>query len=169
MANHWVTPFLDALRASGVVSRAAAAAGVSTALVYGRRKTDADFAHAWDMAVEDATDSLEAEARRRALEGIEEPVVYQGQLTPILERDKDGQPIIDPDTGRARQLVIDGVPQWLTVNKKSDALLQFLLKGLRARYSTERTELTGKDGSPLPPQVIVATGVPRANDVSDLL
>lgn len=167
MANHWVTPFLDALRASGVVSRAAAAAGVSTALVYGRRKTDADFAHAWDMAIEDATDSLEAEARRRALEGTEEPVVYQGQLTPIYERDERGQ-LVFVD-GRPKQLVIDGVPQWLTVNKKSDALLQFLLKGLRARYSTERTELTGKDGSPLPPQVIVATGVPRANDVSDLL
>lgn len=180
-SSAWITPFLMALRNTGVVSRAAHAAGISSSLAYTRRKEDADFAAAWDNAIEDATDMLEAEARRRAVEGIEEPVVYQGQLTPIYERDEHGEIVMaEYDTGartdtgepimgrRPKQLVIDGKPQWLTVNKRSDALLQFLLKGLRARYSTERTEVTGKDGAPLPPQVVIATGVPRTTDVSDL-
>ena len=161
MADHWVHPFLEALRRTGVVVRAADAAGVSTSLAYARRKTDADFSAAWDNAMEDAIDVLESEARRRALDGIEEPVVYQGQLTPVYERDEHGQIVMEAyETGevkdgkpvmghRPKQLVIDGKPQWLTINKKSDALLQFLLKGLRKKYGTETTELTGKDGAPL--------------------
>lgn len=161
MADHWVTPFLSALRATGVVVRAANAAGISTTLAYARRKSDADFAAAWDNAMEDAIDVLEAEARRRAVEGVDEPVVYQGQLTPIYERDEHGEIVmVEYETGelkdgkpvmgrRPKQLVIDGKPQWLTVNKKSDVLLQFLLKGLRKKYGTETHEVTGKDGAPL--------------------
>lgn len=167
MSTPWLHPFLEALRATGVVAQAARAAGVSTGQVYNLRREDADFANAWDNALEDATDALEAEARRRALTGVEEPVVYQGQLTPIFERDEAGEVVmVEYDTGavypkdhpeagkpvlsrRAKQLVIDGRPQWLTVNKRSDALLQFLLKGLRKKYGTETTEITGANGAPL--------------------
>lgn len=159
--SHWVQPFLDALRTTGNVSASAKAVSVTTAVVYTLRRSDADFAAAWDNALEDATDTLEAEARRRAIEGINEPVIYQGQRTPLFEYGDDGQVIIDYVEGppgedgtpttvpRPRQLTIDGVPQYLTVNKRSDALLMFLLKGLRKKYGTETHELTGKDGAPL--------------------
>jgi hypothetical protein len=161
MSDAWVTPFLASLRATGVVARACVAASVSSAQVYTRRKEDADFAAAWDNALEDSYDALEAEARRRALEGVDEPVIYQGQPTPLWERDADGQVVLEEYVAQTRadgsqvmgsrpkQLVVDGRPQFLTVNKKSDALLQFLLKGYRKRFGTETTELTGKDGAPL--------------------
>ena len=159
--SKWVQPFLDVLRTTGNVSASATAAGTTTSTVYQLRKSDADFAAAWDNALEDATDTLEAEARRRAVEGVNEPVIYQGQLTPLYEYDDNGQIVIDyvdgpPDKDgkptsvpRPRQLTIDGKPQYLTVNKRSDALLMFLLKGLRKKYGTETHELTGKDGTPL--------------------
>jgi hypothetical protein len=158
---HWTTPFLEAMQATGNVSESCRRAGISSATAYNRRREDADFAAAWDTALEDATDVLEAEARRRAVEGVHEPVIYQGQLTPIFERDADGELVmVEYDTGetrdgqpvmgkRPKQLVIDGKPQWLTVNKRSDALLQFLLKGLRKKYGTDTHEVTGKDGAPL--------------------
>lgn len=156
MSDHWVQPFLAALRATGVVAEACRRAGVSTTTVYARRRADSGFATEWDQADEDATDSLEAEAWRRAVSGVEEPVVYQGQLTPVWERDEHGEIVTEqhelPDgtcVSRPRQLVIDGHPQWLTVNKRSDTLLQFLLKGRRKRYATDRTEVTGADGAPL--------------------
>jgi hypothetical protein len=158
---HWIDPFLTALRTTGNVVQSARAAGTHTSTAYSLRHKDADFAAAWDNALEDATDALEAEARRRALEGVNEPVVYQGQLTPLFEYDdsgkivmeeydtgmvKDGQPVL---SSRPKQLVIDGKPQFLTLNKRSDALLMFLLKGLRKKYGTESHEITGKDGAPL--------------------
>lgn len=161
MRPTWVLGFLEALRATGNVAASCRAVGTSSSSAYNLRERDADFANDWDNALEDATDTLELEARRRAVEGVEEPVVYQGQLTPVWERDADGEIVLHKyDTGvvkdgkpimgqRPRQLVIDGRPQWLTIRKKSDPLLMFLLKGLRKKYGTETTELTGKDGAPV--------------------
>lgn len=161
MRPAWVIPFLEGLRATGNVSEACRRAGCSSAAAYNRRRTDADFDADWDNALEDSVDILELEARRRAVEGVEEPVVYQGQLTPIWERDEHGEIVLhEYDTGqvkdgkpimgqRPRQLVIDGKPQWLTIRKKSDPLLMFLLKGLRKKYGTETTELTGAGGGPV--------------------
>lgn len=157
---NWVHPFLVNLERTGNVSGSARLSGVTSAAAYGLRKTDGDFLAAWDLALEDHTDRCEQELTRRAF-GYEEPVVYQGQLTPVWERDADGEIVLHKyDTGvvkdgkpimgqRPRQLVIDGRPQWLTIRKKSDPLLMFLLKGLRKKYGTETTELTGKDGAPV--------------------
>jgi hypothetical protein len=124
--------FLAALAAGSSVSEAAAASGFSSSALYSRRKTDADFAEAWRLALEDSTDILEKEARRRAIDGVEEPI-YQGGL-------------------------LVG-----TKTVYSDSLLSLLLKGRRKDIFSERRELTGKDGADLPPaQIIIATGVPRA-------
>lgn len=72
------------------MSAAAAKAKASRDAAYSRRSTqDKDgaalveaqaFARAWDSALEVATDALEAEARRRAIQGVSEPVGwYQGK------------------------------------------------------------------------------------------
>ena len=165
MSHEWLHPFLRALATTGIVSRAALAAGVQPSTVYALRKRDADFAAAFDDAMEQATDVMEAEARRRAVEGYEEPVVYQGQLTPLWERDELGQVVMDTvirvvtnEKGEReerthevprQQLDAQGNPKFLAVRKHSDALLQFLLKGHRKKYASDRTELTGADGAPL--------------------
>jgi hypothetical protein len=82
--------FLQALADSGSVTAAVAVAGTSRTRVYELRKTDAVFAAAWDEAEEIATDRLQDEARRRAMEGVEEPLVSAGKLV----RGDDGQPIM---------------------------------------------------------------------------
>jgi len=51
---------------------------------------DPAFAAAWEDAEEVAADRLEDEARRRAVEGVAEPLVSGGKLV----RDDDGQPIM---------------------------------------------------------------------------
>lgn len=145
----WVKPFLEHLRTSCNVAGSCRAVGISSTAVYALRDKDADFAAAWDDALEDAYDYLEAEARRRAFDGVEEPVVYQGQLTPVFERDENGKPLQDDDGNWVQAKNPDGSPKFLTVRKYSDGLAQFLLKGYRRRKFGEKLELTGKDGGPV--------------------
>ena len=102
--------FLEALADTGSVSTAAAVAGTSRTRVYELRKadsTDSTFASAWQEAEEIATDRLEDEARRRALEGVPELLISGGKVV----RDDEGQPI--------------------TVRRYSDNLLLALLKARR--------------------------------------
>ena len=82
--------FHKALADTGSVTAAVAAAGTSRTRVYKLRKTDTAFAAAWAESEEIATDRLEEEARRRALEGVPQPLVSAGKLV----RDDDGQPIM---------------------------------------------------------------------------
>ena len=77
--------FLQALANTGSVT----AVNTSRTRVYELRKVDPAFAAAWEEAEEIAIDRLEDEARRRAVEGVPEPLVSAGKLV----RDDDGQPI----------------------------------------------------------------------------
>jgi hypothetical protein len=63
----WAPRFLAAYAASGNVKRSAMAAGIDRDAAYRRRQRDPGFAQAWAQAEQDAVDTLEAEARRRAL------------------------------------------------------------------------------------------------------
>jgi hypothetical protein len=81
--------FLEALSETGNVTAAIQIAGTSRTRVYELRKEDSSFAAAWEEAEEIAVDGLEAEARRRAVEGVQEPLVSAGKLV----RDDDGEPI----------------------------------------------------------------------------
>jgi len=81
--------FLKALADTGSVTAAVAVAATSRSRVYDLRKADRVFAAAWEEAEEIATDRLEEEARRRAVEGVPEPLVSGGKII----RDDDGQPI----------------------------------------------------------------------------
>lgn len=72
--------FLRALELGYSVGHAAEVAGVGRSTVYDRREAEPAFAEAWDRAVERGTDRLEDAARRRAIEGIKDPVFYQGKI-----------------------------------------------------------------------------------------
>lgn len=144
----WIAPFFKALASGCTVSEAAQHAGISTSAVYARRREDDDFRAAWEQAMEDSADVLEAEARRRAVHGVEEPVVYQGQLTPVWERDEHGEVVVRDDKPvQARNP--DGSLKWLTIRKPSDSLLALLLKGRRKDVFSDRTELAGVPGAPI--------------------
>src|SRR5258706_5162047 len=70
--------FLEVLRERANVTDACKAMGLARSGAYDRRQSDPKFAREWDTAAAEAADKLEAEAWRRATEGWDEPVFYQG-------------------------------------------------------------------------------------------
>lgn len=73
--------FLSTLRKNGKVNDATFAAGYSdSSFLYKCRKSDPEFAKAWDEAKEEAMDLLEDEAFRRAHDGVEDPQFYKGEV-----------------------------------------------------------------------------------------
>jgi hypothetical protein len=71
--------FLEVLRATANVSRAAREAGLSSSTVYEHRARHPAFAAAWDAAVAEALDELESALIDRARDGVEKPVFYRGE------------------------------------------------------------------------------------------
>jgi hypothetical protein len=74
------TTFLELLAEGYSVTHAANAAGVYRQRLYEARDRDEAFAAEWADAYERGTDVLRDELRRRALEGIEEPIVSAGKV-----------------------------------------------------------------------------------------
>ncbi|GBQ07904.1 hypothetical protein [Saccharibacter floricola] len=107
--------FLDTLEKCGNISLASKAAGVSRPGMYARRERDPDFAQAWDEAITTAVESLEAEAWRRARDGVPEYLVTGKGL--VL--DKNGEPVMQ--------------------NRYSDSLLTTLLKAHKPERYKDRS------------------------------
>lgn len=123
--------FLGAFRNVATVSGAAKLAGIDKTTHYNWLQADQAYAEAFKEAQADAVDLLEQEARRRAIVGVEEPVVYQGAF----------QYEVDPTTGVRRQLV---------VRRYSDMLLQAQLNAHLPEKYRYRHEHAGPGGGPIP-------------------
>lgn len=125
----WTDPqricFLTCLADTGNVSAAARNAAVSRSGAYALRLADENFAEAWAEAQAQAADALEMEARRRAVEGVEQPVLYAGK--PVC--DEGGDPV--------------------TIRHYSDRLLELLLKANRPDPFKPGDEAQDDDGAPL--------------------
>ncbi|MDA1309282.1 MAG: hypothetical protein O2985_06720 [Proteobacteria bacterium] len=89
----WTAPkrraFLQNLMTTGNVSEAARASKVSRSHAYALKMSDQNFAAEWADALESATDILEAEARHRAVDGVEQPHFHQGQVTGSVRKYSD--------------------------------------------------------------------------------
>lgn len=81
--------FFRALAETGCVRDACRVAGISSTSAYRMRSRDPDFAAEWFAALETATPALEAAAYRRAVEGVEEPVVSCGKVVTTKRRYSD--------------------------------------------------------------------------------
>lgn len=81
--------FIATLRESCNVSEAARAAGIGRSTAYEWRDDDPEFAAAWDDAEQEAADKLEREAWRRAVEGTDKPVTFQGAITATYKEYSD--------------------------------------------------------------------------------
>jgi hypothetical protein len=140
----WAPRLLAALRASANVQLSCAVAGVPRRSFYNRRDADPAFAAAVAEALEDGCDLLEAEARRRAVDGV-----------PRKKFDRAGNPIIDPDTG-----------QQYVEREYSDALLIVLLKAHRPERfrDTYRQEHAGPGGGAVPITFIEVVKTAPADD-----
>ena len=92
MANRprkWEAAFLEALEVTGTITGAAKAVEIGRQTVYDYMKADSQFSDRCRDAVEGADDELEAEARRRSVEGEQVPVFYRGQLVAHKPRKSD--------------------------------------------------------------------------------
>ncbi len=117
--------FLSMLSKTGNASKACQTSGLTRRQVMTLRERDAAFDRAYDDAMNDAADLLEAEAWRRALEGTTQQVF------------KAGQPVMDPA----------GEP--VVVRRYSDPLLMLLLRGCRP----EKFQMHGKTSMPADPMI----------------
>lgn len=119
-----LTAFCAALAETCQVGKAAAAVGISRYTAYNWRKTDPDFAERWDDAMKAGLLTLEDEMHRRAVDGVAEPVLHQGQPTYQTEFYTDEEGKQASRWKRDEQ----GQPIPLTVRKYSDTLAIFLAK-----------------------------------------
>lgn len=122
--GRWRPKFLKALAMTGNVSESATVAGVGRTAAYAAREADQAFAAQWDDAIAQACDVLESEARRRAVDGVDEPVIHLGELSGYWVNAK-GRRI--PEKTATTTPNARFIP--LTVKKYSDTLLIFLMKG----------------------------------------
>lgn len=113
------------------MTKAATAARIHRSIHYRRLKADPAYKAAFDEAQETAIGILEDEAHRRAVEGVDEPLTYQGQFSYDAKIDDAGNLVLDAEGRPMRGKV-------LTVRKYSDSLLQFLLRGARPEKYRER-------------------------------
>ena len=81
--------FLDALARCGNVRDACRAVGLSNQAAYRLRRVDPAFGAAWDAALKRANTSLEAVAFARAVDGVEEPVIRDGEVVSARRRYSD--------------------------------------------------------------------------------
>lgn len=81
--------FLAALAQGDSVAGACRASGIARRTAYRWRVGDDDFLEAWEDAIDEGTDLLEDEARRRAVEGVEQPVMYQGKQVATVRKHSD--------------------------------------------------------------------------------
>lgn len=87
-AQHKGDAFLEALADTGIILRACEITKTPRSNVYLWRK-DPDFEARFQLAVDEATERLELEARRRAFEGTDKPVYQGGQLVGYVREYSD--------------------------------------------------------------------------------
>lgn len=115
----WAPAYLVALAECGHCGKAAEAAGTSYTAVWRRNKSDPDFATAYEEALGIAANLLEAEAVRRARDGLRQ-----------YKFSKSGAPLINPVTNE---------PYF--EHAYSDTLLLALLKRFFPKEYRERQEV----------------------------
>ena len=81
--------FIAAYAECGTITRAAEIAGIDRKTHYDWVKEDSDYVKACEAAYEQAGERLEQEARRRAVDGVEKPVFYQGQKCGVVNEYSD--------------------------------------------------------------------------------
>lgn len=81
--------FLMKYAECGTITHAARYAHISRPTVLKWRKHDLAFIECFDLAQEMCCDSLEAEVRRRAYEGVLEPVWHQGRRVGVVRKYAD--------------------------------------------------------------------------------
>jgi hypothetical protein len=115
--------FLDAYRKVGTIIHAAEQSAIAARTHYTWLDKDQGYVEKFEEAHKEAIERLVAEARRRALEGVQRKKFH------------NGAPVLDPETGE----------QYME-REYSDTLLIFLLKGAMPETYRDRqdVQVTGR-------------------------
>jgi hypothetical protein len=85
--------FLDAYAINGTVTTSVLPLGLTNGAVYWQLDNDPEFKEGFDKAKEQAKkielETLEAEIKRRGLEGYDHPVIHQGIITDTYKKFSD--------------------------------------------------------------------------------
>lgn len=153
--------FLQALAVTASVTRACEYAGISRKLPYSPSwRRDPAFMRAQDRAIELAAETMEEEARRRAVRGVRRyqftksgDVIrhptrcecgHDARLHPRLDADSSSpRACTHPDCRDASHPCPDFIGAPYYEHEYSDTLLIFLLKGAMPEKYTKRVELRG--------------------------
>ena len=127
--------FLRELARTGVLSPALKAAGINRVTLNRWRTENGEFNALYTEAIQEATDMVELELRKRALHGITRKVLFKGMHVPM--RDAEGEVMKDEN----------GEVIWMTETVYSDKLIELYIKGNRQNYreksSDTNIQLTG--------------------------
>lgn len=79
--SNWKNIFIATLANTANIRAACIAAGISRTTAYNHKKGDAEFAEAWDEAMEEAIDTMEAAALKRGRDGTTriKPIYQNGK------------------------------------------------------------------------------------------
>ena len=83
------TCFIELLRRTANVSRAAREAGLVSSTVYRQRAKSKSFAADWDNAVAEALDALEESVMERVRDGVSRPIFYGGEQVGTVRQYSD--------------------------------------------------------------------------------
>ncbi|MBE7209760.1 MAG: hypothetical protein INR65_01960 [Gluconacetobacter diazotrophicus] len=119
-----VAAYLATLERTGSPGVASQESGMSRSAITTLRESDTAFARAYDDAIAQAADLLEAEAWRRAVHGVSVPLMH------------NGRPVLDEVTGEP-----------IMVRRYSDMLMAMLLRGCKP----EKFSLRGRSPVPADP------------------
>ena len=114
--------FLDLYREFGSIRKCAEALGISTTAIYKHRNGDPEFDEQCIQAEEDFSDGVDENITDRAVNGTQEPLVYQGKIM----KDEAGHPVM--------------------VTRHSDRLAELVVKAQKPDKYRERREITGAGG-----------------------
>lgn len=123
--------FLDALSGCVSIKEACRISGIPRSTIYLWRDTNKRFKRLFDLANDDANDTIDDEIIRRGKDGVEEPLVSMGKLVYLEEQatDDQGQPLFD----KHDKPIMCPIGQ-VTIKKYSDSLLLALAKSRMKKY-----------------------------------
>ena len=117
--------YLTAFALCGKIHESERLSGIHHHYHYCWLKEDSDYAEAFEVATQMAANRMEDEIRRRAFDGTNDPVVYQGEISGVWVNE-EGQQVTKGTPGAVL------VP--LTVKKYSDNLAMITIKRLIPEY-----------------------------------
>lgn len=130
--------FLRCYAESGSVTKAAKAVGITRQMHYRRLDEDPTYKAAfedakatWERNAVERAREVERKAFHRALEGVEEPVVFKGQFCYEAVRDEKGNVVYKPDSDEPEVRL-------MTIRRWPESTVQFLLRGAFPEKYRER-------------------------------